>query len=283
MSTYFCFSDEAGYYKQDMSNRQLRSHPFYVRVTLMMNSNEWKTLNDEFRKLKEEYNLPLAKELKWSYLWLLRKFKNKEIPDDHEIKFLDNFNYHTLVEFVEKSLMLINRLKYKKIIVTYTRNSKNYKIKEKEMLKFHLQEHLQRIQMELQFNRENLAVLFIDPINNEKNEFLRKIYFDLYNNGDFIKNYNCIKDSLNIENSHHSVGIQITDYIAGVFLSFLKSSKREKNYFQGMQMFFNYIYPNLRRVLNGNVIGYGIREVPKDDEERQWCMKKLKELESVTL
>lgn len=36
--TYFCFSDENGDYKRDMTPKQLRRPPFYVRTTLIMNA-----------------------------------------------------------------------------------------------------------------------------------------------------------------------------------------------------------------------------------------------------
>lgn len=142
------------------------------------------------------------------------------------------------------------------------------------MLSFHLQEHIQRIEMESQSDENNLGVLFFDPVGEEKNELFRQVYYDLFKNGDFINNYKSIKDSLNIENSHHSVGIQISDYISGSFYSFLKSSIKN-NYSDGVSLFHKFIYPNLRHDKSGRIEGYGIREVPRNQNIREWLTEKL--------
>jgi hypothetical protein len=272
--TYFCFSDENGDYKRDMTPKQLRRHPFYVRTTLIMNAGEWKKLNSGFRKLKEKYELPRSKEIKWSYLWSLRHFKKSEkaIPDKKDFKFLEHFDYHDLINFVNESLALIHEIKKKKVIVSFTKNDSVPSINEKPMLAMHLQEHMQRIEMELQVDDGNLGVLFFDPVSNEKNEMFREIYNDLFENGDFIENYSFIKDSLNIENSHQSVGIQIADYISGAFSAILKSDMGD--YSLGITMFNEHIKPYLRKY-NGNIFGVGIREVPRSNATRKWMREQI--------
>ena len=89
-----------------------------------------------------------------------------------------------------------------------------------------------------------------------------------------LKNYKFIKDSLNIENSHHSVGIQITDYISGAFSSILKASI-DSDYSRGVKMFFDHVHPNLRRSWNGTIQGYGIREVPRCKANRDWLISQM--------
>lgn len=278
MTTYFGFSDECGDYRPNMSAKQLGTHPFYIRSTLLINSNEWKTLSQKFRDLKVKYGLPLSKELKWSYLWNLRHHINnkKVIPSNHEIKFLEKYDYKTLIDFVEEALLLINYLQEKKIIITYTKNDIVPAINEKSMLSMHIQEHMQRIEMELQGNNENLAVLFFDPVNNEKNEYFRQLYYELFENGDYVK-YQHIKDSLNIENSHHSVGIQLADYISGTFSSIVKSGGKV-DYSRGVKMFYDSVFQNLRSNWSGKIQGYGIREVPSNGNLRAWNKKQIEDL-----
>jgi len=274
--TYFCFSDENGDYKPSMSKKQLQRHPFYIRTTLIMNANEWKKLNSDFRNLKENYGLPTSKEIKWAYLWNLRYFKknNKPIPEKREFKFLEDFDYHHLIEFVEKALELIETLEEKKIITTFTKNDTVPTINEKSLLSMHLQEHMQRIEMELQVDVGNLGVLFFDPVSEKKNRMFRQIYYELFENGDFIKKYSFIKDSLNFENSHQSVGIQIADYVSGAFSSVLKSDYGD--YSLGIKMFNKSIKPYLRKH-NGNIFGAGIREVPSNDDTRNWIREIIEE------
>lgn len=280
-NTYFCFSDECGDYKPSMSGKQKSRHPFYIRTTLLINSSEWKYLNSNFKLLKKKYNIPKDKELKWANLWSLRHFqKNKKpIPDKHELKCFEKHDYHDLINFVEETLALLNDLDEKKIIATYTKNENGYNINEKSMLAFHLQELMQRIEMTLQVDKDNLGVLFFDPVAHDKNEMFREIYYNLFEDGDYIDKYHFIKDSLNIENSHHSVGIQIADYISGSFSAVLKSNNYS-DYELGINMFYNYVYPNLRSGGISGIHGYGIREVPSGMQTRRWLVNKIKELKT---
>lgn len=275
-NTYFCFSDECGDYKANMSDKQKGRHPFYIRTSLLINAGEWKQLNRNFRELKERFQIPYAQEVKWAYLWSLMQYQKalKQIPDNHELKPFEKYDFHKLIEFVEQSLQLINKLNEKKIILTYTINLNSNNIKEQSLLGFHLQEHMQRLEMELQIKEDNLAVLFFDPVSNEKNEMFRQIYFDLFRNGDFIDKYKFLKDSLNIENSHQSVGIQIADYISGAFSALLKTDSTN-SHIKGVKMFYQSVYPNLRRNRNGIIQGFGIREVPSSNLTRDWLTTKL--------
>ncbi len=281
--TYFCFSDECGDYKPNMTEKQKRIHPFYIRTTLLINSNEWKKLNKRFREVKEKYGLPISKEIKWANLWTLRSYQKdkKPIPAKLGLQHLEKFDYHSLIDFVEESLSLINELKEKKIIATYTKNANNYATNEKSMICFHVQEHIQRLEMELQVDEDNLGVLFFDPVSNDKNELFRQIYNELFESGDFIEKYSFIKDSLNIENSHHSVGIQIADYISGAFSSVLKASI-DNDYSRGVKMFYDCVHPNLRRGWQGNIQGYGIREVPRNVPTRNWLIGQMNKFKPKT-
>lgn len=189
---------------------------------------------------------------------------------------MEKIEYHKLIDFVEEALCLLQGITEKKIIITYTKNSTTPRINEKSILCFHLQEHMQRIEMELQVDNGNLGILFFDPISHEKNEMFRQIYFELIEKGDFIDRYKFLKDSLNIENSHQSVGIQIADYISGTFSSILKA-KEVKDYERGIKMFYNHVYPFLRRNSSKNPQGYGIREVPLNSTTREWLINKMNE------
>lgn len=254
-----------------MGKKSLRRHPFYIRSTLLIEASEWKTLHSSFYALREKYNIPVSRELKWADVWSLRHLQLNDIPikDSNPLKNFEHLKYTDLIEFVGSSLALINNLNDKCIIVTYTKNRESRQADEKRMLGMHLQELIQRTEMELQKENTNLGVLFFDPVSKEKNEYFRELYFDLFENGDYIEKYSHIKDSLNIENSHHSVGIQIADYISGAFSSLLKSSSGA-NYNSGVSMYFDAIHPNLRSADSGQIMGFGIREVPRNPTLRRW-------------
>jgi hypothetical protein len=278
MSTFFGFSDECGCYHAEKTEHHLKVHPYYIRSTLLIKADEWKTLRRRFNELKILYDLPLEREIKWAYLWHLRNYQKngKEIPANKDFKFLERYSYTDLIGFVEQSLALLDEINYKKIIITFTDNVNCPAISEKALLKMHLQEHMQRIEMQIQTRtEENLAVLFIDPVNENTDKLLRNIYFELFNDGDFINEYKHIKDSLNIEHSHQSVGIQLSDFISGAFSAVLKSFD-SGNYGRGRDMFLKYVHPNLRSHY-GSFWGYGLREVPSSSSYRNKIAKLYKQ------
>jgi len=260
MSIFFAFSDETGQYQQRRRRRFLKTHPYYIRATYLIKGSEWKILSNEFLSLKNSFNLPIDKEIKWSYLWSIRNYQNRNepIPSNSDFYFLRDIEYHLLIDFVENSLAILNKLSFVKIIYTVTFNNNCPSIDKTHLYKMHLQEHMQRIEMELQNSEKNLCILFFDPISREKNELLRNAYNLLYFEGDFIEQYSHIKDSINFENSHHSVGIQIADYIAGVFSGFLK------NYSKSKEIFKERIKPYIRKNFANDPFGFGIREVPSN-------------------
>ncbi len=281
MAIYFGFSDECGDYRPNMGRKSLQRHPYYIRSTLLIDASEWKGLRKAFIKLKNKFGLDINREVKWAYLWNLRyhHINQLEIPYEKPYKYLENVDYHDLINFVENALLLLKTLSFKKIIITATENRSNRSTNEKSMLGMHLQEHMQRIEMELANDDENLGILFFDPVNNKKNFHFRELYNELFTNGDYIKEYSHIKDSLNIEESHHSVGIQITDFICGSFSAFMKSGTGS-NYDRGVDMFYESIYPFLRRrEADGKICGYGIREVPRSIGLREKISGKISDLE----
>lgn len=271
MSIYFAFSDENGEYKKERNEKFERRSPYYIRATFLMLASEWKQLNTRFRELKQRFNFPLEKEIKWSYIWSLKKCQEngRDIPGNKPFYFLKDRNYEELIDFVDSSLALLSNLSYIKIIITVTSNKDCSKSKENDIDKWHIQENMQRIEMELQSHEDNLCVLFIDSISKEKDKFLRNVYSDMCQRGDFIREYSHIKDSLNLEYSHHSTGIQFADYIAGSSGGFLKEYPKSKEIFNVRVM------PYLRTGDKGEILGYGIIEIPKNKKVRAYIKKKL--------
>lgn len=129
---------------------------------------------------------------------------------------------------------------------------------ETDLHKMHLQDIMQRIEMEIQ-NDDNLAIFFLDPVGLRSDSKLRQTYHEIYSQGDFIKEYKHIKDSLSFELSYHSIGIQIVDFCAGIFNSTLKG------YPTSQDIFKDYIWDFIRKSISENLYGYGIIEVPKNN------------------
>ena len=183
MAIYFASSDESGSFRKKMSTKFIRSHPYYVRATVRTLASDWKNLRSELAGLRQEFRIPNSIEIKWSYIWSIWKHnKNHEkIPNKKPYYILGNIcSYEDLLSFANNVFGLLDNLDNAKVIISVSDNSVPNDIPEEWHYERHLQEHMQRIEMELQDRQENLAVLFVDPISEEKDKALRNAYFKIF-------------------------------------------------------------------------------------------------------
>ncbi|MDZ7660905.1 DUF3800 domain-containing protein [Thiohalophilus sp.] len=264
MGIFFSFSDENGAYEWWRSSKFLRAHPWYVRSTVFFKALEWKPLETSFNNLKSQYDLPANNEIKWSFAWSLKSHRKtgKPITEKDKYYFLKNYDPDKLERFLVEAVALLTNISYCKVIFTVTDNKICPRIQESRLLRMHLQESMQRLEMDMEQDEENLCVPFIDPVSRQKDKTLREAYSELYRNGDLYKRYSHIKDSLNIEYSHHSVGIQVADFLAGAFGSLL--NERDL----GREVYRRTIHEIIRKKADGQVSGYGVREVPGNKRVR---------------
>lgn len=263
MAIKFAFSDEYGSYTPVRTKEQNRVHPYYARALFLIDGNEYKKLVNDFKVLKIKYNLP-EQEIKWAHIWSLRSSQrnNQDINKKKDHYFLKDIDYHIILDFVEDSLKLLQNLNNCKTVFTITNNNSDAKFSEKDLFKMHITSLLQRTQYETQSNNEDLTVVFFDPLCDKKSKMLREIYYEIKQNGDFVENYTHIKDSINLEFSHHSVGIQIADFLAGVMVGALKG------YDRSIKIFNNSVRSTLRNH-NNKILGAGICEIPTNNNQRQ--------------
>jgi len=266
MKTYICFNDESGDWKD-------KKRKFYIRASLIIDSTQLKTIENEIKKIRNELNLSdLKEEIKWQDFWNLRHtFKNNRKPKQEREKkiyeYLKNINndYHLLIDYCEKVLHLLKEFDCK-VILTFTERLKYLNHKEIDICKFHIQDHLQRIQM--QFNND-IVVIIYDNVNETKKKIFKEIFNEIIANGDFVKEYNSVFSSLLFDESHDNVFLQMVDFIAGSFSGILTSIVKydEKNYKKAIEFFCDLIYPRLCSNQN-EIWGIGIKETPKDDGVR---------------
>lgn len=267
MSTFFVYSDESGEYKKDRTDRFVQSYPYYCRASIISDSKDWKRLRNGLCDLKSKLlRINPYKEVKWSYLWSLYKYRKnqKEIPKDKPFYFLRERSQNLLVKYVASALELMSQCERFKVIYTITLNNKECtsNVSEVEILKMHMQDMMQRVQMEVQSEDKNLCVIYFDSKGRKLDEKLKEAYHIIYQEGDFIKNYTHIVDSIILDFSHHNSGIQIADYCAGVFNGMLRG------YPASASIFKDVIWDNIRRH-KGKIYGCGICEVPTNPQNRK--------------
>ncbi|MDB2314734.1 DUF3800 domain-containing protein [Flavobacteriaceae bacterium] len=271
MSIVFGFSDESGDYRPKRSENWVGKVPFYVRGTLLIDAENWKELFNRFNFIKRKYDLP-DEEIKWSYLWSLRSHQKTKAPvrDKEDYAFLKDFEYHHLIDYVEETLSILNQINSAEVVITLTSNKANNKFSLDHLFEMHIRSLLQRTEYGMNGDLNGFATLFFDPIDTKVSKRLRDTYQKIYKSGDFVKNYKHLKDSLNLEFSHHSVGIQVADFISGCTIGYLKQ------YSRSIQIFNKNIKPNLRTYL-GKIVGAGIIEVPTNKVVRKNIEKIMKE------
>ncbi len=270
MPIYFASSDESGNFQKNASKRFIKSNPYYSRATVLMKADDWKSLSQKLVLIRKNYGIPGIVEVKWSHIWSIYKHEKdeKEIIGKKPYSLLSVYaNSSKLLDFADQVLQLLNE-------ITVSDNKEPIDMPEAWHLERHLQEHMQRIEMEIEDDDSNLAIIFADPLSEKKDRWLREAYHEMYKSGDFVK-YTHIKDSLNFEYSHHSAGIQIADFIAGSFNGLLRGFSNSS------ELFLKRVKPFLRTGQNSKIMGYGIREVPRNDKFRKSINEKLARPEGV--
>lgn len=227
----------------------------------------------------------MNEEIKWQDLWNLRRyFKMQKVPKHKREKGIYLFlkkigkDYHILIEYCEEVLSLLNKTEYDfKIILTFTERNTYKNYKEQDILKFHIQDHLQRIQMQC---NDSIVIIIYDSIDDRRKKYLKKIHKDIIEVGDFIKNYNAIYESLLFDDSYDNKLLQMTDFIAGCFAGTLTSIKKQdkNNYQKAVEFFCKYIYPKLRENDKVEKWGFGIIEIPKSNRIRDFYKEKVNQL-----
>jgi hypothetical protein len=274
MTIYFAFSDESGNYKEERYQRFNQKNPYYIRASFIIQGNEWQSLDKFFWNLKREYHIPPTDEIKYSDLWTLIEHQNH--PNrriDERIRFLTRYSIDELKVFVERAIALLTALDDPKIIITISKNDSCGIPTEKTLYMWHLQNLMQRIQKDLIPSTDtpstNLCLIFIDPVSPKINRILTESYNELFIFGDRFTRYSAIKDCLHFELSHHSCGIQIADYIAGMTYGYLKG----RDYSIGV--FNRQIRHLIRRGENEKIMGYGVIEIPSNRKVRAFLSEQF--------
>lgn len=258
---FFIFTDEAGAYQRCPLETFRRSHPFYIRSNARFSVDDYRIFQTEIQDLNSQYGVPIGEEIKWSDLWEISKKKYRK-------EFLKTFSDNNLKGYYRRFFNRAVEKSSLKFIFTVTcvYTQPCYQA-ESEVLKFHVQEAFQRIQMDASSN--NFATVIMDDLNPDKVKRLKEACHKLTVNGDFVK-YKNIYHGVLTECSSQSAGIQLADYAAGVMNGYLRRNLLSRgNYTFANDLYAEFVLPYLRKHSNGTVIGYGVREVPRDSSIRQ--------------
>ena len=260
MNTYFLFTDEAGAYIKRPNEKFRHSHPFYIRSNVRFAADDYRVFQEEIKDLNRTYNIPVGDEIKWSDMWEIHKGK-------YRAEFLKNRTEDSLKGYYWRVFNCAVDKKSLQFIFTITciYTQPCYQTEE-EILKFHLQEAMQRVNMDAQPN--DFAAIIMDELNPEKIKKLKMACHEIAVKGDFI-NYKNIYTGVLTESSSQSSGIQFADFAAGAMNGYLRGVLLNRGKYEFATDLFNeFVLPKLRHHADGRIMGYGIREVPSDSTVR---------------
>ena len=258
--TYLIFTDEAGAYNKRPNEKFRHSHPFYIRSNVRFSADDYRLFQNEIEELNKKYGIPVEEEIKWSDLWEIHKGK-------YRAEFLKSKSEDALKGYYRR---VFNRAVDKKSLefiftVTCVYTQSRYQAEE-EVLKFHLQEAMQRVNMDAQPN--GFSTIIMDELNPDKIKKLKTACHEIAVKGDFIK-YKNIYSGVLTECSSQSAGIQLADFAAGIMNGYLRGALLSRGKYEFATDLFNeFVLPHLRHHHDGRIMGYGVREVPSDTEIR---------------
>lgn len=259
MDAYFAFTDECGSYQKIRSENFIKTHPYYVRATVIMSFEDYLALQVGMDEIKSHFGLQPNVEVKWSHFGNALKNNYSKVPH--------TLTVDELREYYRKVLLLLCDLKSATVYYTLTENKSVQAIDDVKLIKMHFQNAMQRIQS-IMFERSGFALVVADDLN-DKTKALKQAIYELTLAGDYVQ-YTNIKKGVYIDFSNQCHGLQIADICAGVFTATAKycsSPDSERHKFKdGYDLFIscgcmktrsvNRIFPYYE------VYRYGVKEVP---------------------
>lgn len=260
MSTYFVFTDEAGAYNKLPSEPFRRSHPFYIRSNVCLSADDYRVFQGEIQSLNKRYGIPIGEEVKWSDIWEVHRGKYRS-------EFLKGLSEDNLKGYFRKVFQ--NAVSKDSLLFLFTVTCVYIQPcyhSENELLKFHLQEAMQRVNMDSR--PDGFATIIMDELDQEKVKRLKAACHEIAVTGDLI-NYKNIYSGILTESSSQSAGIQLADFAAGVMNGYLRGVVLSRGKYEfATDLYKEFVAPHLRKHADGRIMGYGVREVPSDSTIR---------------
>jgi uncharacterized protein DUF3800 len=250
---HFFFIDESGTPPQPTSRK---SNPYFIIAGVVMHETQWHGVASEIKSLcaKPRYNV--TGEIKWRY------FGGHNSDSKNTVGHLDQ---PTRDDFRREFFGIIKKRKSIKIIaccacveaayetdyVAHAESLYHYTYKPvSERFQYHLQDLSRSV------GEKQLGIVVADNRGRKQDETFRLKHLDMVERSNlFISNYENFVESLFLAPSHHSVGVQVADMVAGAI---------GRHFNQNDSTFFNEILPSFRSNSAGNINGFGLVKFPKD-------------------
>ncbi|MBV9882200.1 MAG: DUF3800 domain-containing protein [Sphingomonadaceae bacterium] len=248
---YLCFIDES---QTPPKPGQQGRPPYFVIAGVIIHEAQWHDISSELKALKAKPEFNVRGEIKWRYLGPTNA--------DPENPFL-HLDQDARNRFREGLYAILTRRKAVKIICGVTSVAAAYAlpyVNEAEDLYLYTYKGVsERFQyflqdMERTVGSRQLGIMVADHRGKAQDERLRSRHHALVDqNAPVFSTYANYIETLFLTPSHHSVGIQFADMVAGAIGR--KFNSEDATYFDKIE-------PSFRRSAGGNVAGFGIVKFP---------------------
>ncbi len=227
---------------------------YMVLGGIIIPEDQWHKVRDDLRRIKSDYNI--NGEIKWRY------FSPSNNDQDNSMKHL---MFEDKKEVRKKIIDIVNKYKSVKIISVLIDINKAYGLEyvnnEDQLYWYSYKQLVERFQYHLQDMSRSVGqtihgIVVCDNRNKHHDNYLRNLHENMIlSNKENLSNIGNLIEGLFISPSHHGIGIQIADIIAGAIFQ-----KYERNH----EWCFNQLQESFRKnPKNNNIYGWGLVVWPK--------------------
>lgn len=249
---HLCFIDESG---SPPKPGKVGNRHYFVIAGLIMHEAQWHGICDEFKKLKNHADYKVRGEVKWRYFG----------PDNTDP---DNSVAHLSVDarnsFRDALFDIIIKRKSVKIVACVTcceaAYETSYVNSQDELYHYTYKPVSERFQYFLQdvgrtVGDKQLGIIIADHRGKKQDEGFRAEHHRLVDRENpFVSTYEHFVETIFLTPSHHSVGIQMVDMVAGAIGRAFNSNETR---------FADMLYGSFRARPNGDINGFGLVKFPQ--------------------
>ena len=247
---YICFVDESG---TPPKPTQRRPAPYWVLAAVIVHEAQWRNISGEFTALKKRFSV--TGEVKWRY------FSPHNTDPDNSVSHLPEKERS---RFREQMFRILTKRNSIKIIYSVCAVQAAYEAKwvnSQDDLYFETYKPLsERFQYFLQdISREigatQLGIVVADHQGRKQDDTLRNEHQRMVReDGMFTSSFDNYVETIFLTPSHHSVGIQFADMVAGAVGRLFMSNDKT---------FYDMVKGSLRTSDDGRILGFGEVRVPR--------------------
>lgn len=248
---YLCFIDESG---SPPKPGQKGRPPFFVIAGIIIHEAQWHDIASELKALKARPEYKVRGEIKWRF------FGPENEAPDNSVAHLDQAKRDS---FREALYAIVTKRKAVKVICTVANVEAAYKTayvkSEEDLYSYTYKGVSERFQyflqdMERTVGSRQVGIMVADHRGKAQDDGLRSRHHRMIDeNAPVFSNYHNYIETIFLTPSHHSVGIQFADMVAGAIGR--KFNSNDGHYFDRIE-------PSFRRSASGKVDGFGIVRFP---------------------